>query len=111
MSSKIQEFLEWRKDNMKIKLELLSEALNTPIGKLRYNDITCTYEIYKDELFNWNQGEYGRWSNINMNIFEFVHLDLKYWSKRNNILNNIDWSEGPDQIISACETLFENLRK
>ena len=62
-----------------ISKELLSVVLGIPLSHIRYNDTTNLYEIFKEDLFNWSDGSYGRWSNLEVNIYEFAHK-CKEWA-------------------------------
>ena len=62
-----------------ISKELLSEVLGIPLQHIRYNDTTNLYETFKEDLFNWSDGSYGRWSNLEVNIYEFAHK-CKEWA-------------------------------
>ena len=62
-----------------ISKELLSAVLGIPLSHIRYNDTTNLYEIFKEDLFNWSDGSYGRWSNLEVNIYEFAHK-CKEWA-------------------------------
>ena len=62
-----------------ISKELLSVVLGIPLLHIRYNDTTNLYEIFKEDLFNWSDGSYGRWSNLEVNIYEFAHK-CKEWA-------------------------------
>ena len=65
-----------------ISKELLSEVLGIPLQHIRYNDTTNLYEIFKEDLFNWSDGSYGRWSNLEVNIYELAHK-CKTWAHSN----------------------------
>ena len=62
-----------------ISKELLSIVLGIPLLHIRYNDTTNLYEIFKEDLFNWSAGSYGRWSNLEVNIYELAHK-CKEWA-------------------------------
>ena len=62
-----------------ISKELLSVVLGIPLPHIRYNDTTNLYEIFKEDLFNWSDGSYGRWSNLEVNIYELAH-ECKEWA-------------------------------
>lgn len=63
--------------------ELLSAVLGIPLSHIRYNDTTNLYEIFKEDLFNWSDGSYGRWSNLEVNIYELAHK-CKEWASINS---------------------------
>ena len=62
-----------------ISKELLSIVLGIPLSHIRYNDTINLYEIFKENLFNWSDGSYGRWSNLEVNIYELAHK-CKQWA-------------------------------
>ena len=62
-----------------ISKELLSVVLGIPSQHIRYNDTTNLYEIFKEDLFNWSDGSYGRWGNLEINIYELAHK-CKEWA-------------------------------
>ena len=62
-----------------ISKALLSEVLGIPLLHIRYNNTTNLYEIFKEDLFNWSDGSYGRWSNLEVNIYELAHK-CKAWA-------------------------------
>ena len=62
-----------------ISKELLSVVLGIPLAHIRYNDTTNLYKIFKEDLFNWSDGSYGRWSNLEVNIYELAHK-CKEWA-------------------------------
>ena len=62
-----------------ISKELLSVVLDIPLQHIRYNGTTNHYKIFKENLFNWNSGDYGRWSNLEINIYELAYK-CKEWS-------------------------------
>ena len=65
-----------------ISKELLSVVLGIPLAHIRYNDTTNLYKIFKEDLFNWSDGSYGRWSNLEVNIYELAHK-CKEWALDN----------------------------
>ena len=88
-----------------ISKELLSIVLDIPLLHIRYNDTTNLYKIFKEDLFNWSAGSYGRWSNLEVNIYELAHKNLKEWAKLKSVFDIIDWSEEPEQIFKKAEEL------
>ncbi len=62
-----------------ISKELLSVVLGIPLAHIRYNDTTNLYKIFKEYPFNWSDGSYGRWSNLEVNIYELAHK-CKEWA-------------------------------
>ena len=62
-----------------ISKELLSVVLDIPLQHIRYNGTTNHYKIFKENLFKWNSGDYGRWSNLEINIYELAHK-CKEWA-------------------------------
>ena len=62
-----------------ISKELLSAVLGISLQNIRYNDTTNLYKIFKEDLFNWGDGSYGRWSNLEVNIYELAHK-CKEWA-------------------------------
>ena len=65
-----------------ISKELLSVVLDIPLQHIRYNGTTNHYKIFKENLFKWNSGDYGRWSNLEINIYELAHK-CKVWAFHN----------------------------
>lgn len=66
-----------------ISKELLSVVLDIPLQHIRYNGTTNHYKIFKENLFNWNSGDYGRWSNLEINIYELAHK-CKEWALKHH---------------------------
>ena len=66
-----------------ISKELLSVVLGIPLAHIRYNDTTNLYKIFKEDLFNWSDGSYGRWSNLEVNIYELAHK-CKEWALKHH---------------------------
>ena len=40
-----------------------------------------------------------------VNIYEFVHLNLKQWARLKNVFSIIDWSGKPEEIFAKAEEL------
>ena len=113
-----------------ISKELLSVVLDIPLQHIRYNGTTNHYKIFKENLFNWNSGDYGRWSNLEINIYELAHkckewaLTKGYFIYSTNELSFIKtfsletietFSNGKDTeiecILKACEYILKELNE
>ena len=87
-----------------ISKELLIAVLGIPLSHIRYNDTTNLYEIFKEDLFNWSDGSYGRWSNLEVNIYEFAHKCKEWALSKGYIINSgattsNDWSSTIYKVI------------
>lgn len=60
-------------------------------------------------------GIIGIWTDMNtkpaeeINIYEFVHLNLKQWANFKNVFNIIDWSGEPEEIIAKAEEIMNEI--
>ena len=90
-----------------ISKELLSEVLDIPLQHIRYNGTTNHYKIFKENLFNWNSGDYGRWSNLEINIYELAHK-CKEWAckKGYSIISISDFDIRHDTIDNYDKYYF-----
>jgi hypothetical protein len=77
--------------DLKISKELLSEVLNLNITYIERCNNSIIYKV----------SVYDREEEVN--IYEFVYLNLKQWAKLNNVFDKIDWSEEPEQIFKKAE--------
>jgi hypothetical protein len=79
--------------DLKISKELLSEVLNLNITYIERCNNSIVYKV----------SVYDREEEVN--IYEFVYLNLKQWAKLKNVFDKIDWSEEPEQIFKKAEKL------
>ena len=60
-------------------------------------------------------GIIGIWTDMNtkpikeINIYEFIHLNLKQWANFKNVFNIIDWSGEPEEIIAKAEEIMNEI--
>ncbi len=85
--------------DLKISTELISSVLVKETRHLTYDTI-----YVKDNFIIFSyEGEY----QFEVNIYEFVYLNLKQWANFKNVFNIIDWSGEPKEIIAKAE---ENIK-
>lgn len=65
-------------------LELISAVEDIPLEELRINDFTKCLERYNVRAFNWSEGCYGRWDNLNL-IPEVFASKCKKWALKHII--------------------------
>ena len=65
---------------MKIELKLISIIYNIPLQNITYIDKDDRYDIWSDSLFNWSDGGYGRYTNLNL-VPEIFANKCKIWAK------------------------------
>ena len=88
--------------DLKISKELLSEVLNYEVDVfLGINKNEIDYTCCRDE----NEG----YIDISINLYEFVHLNLKQWANFKNVFNIIDWSGEPEEIIVKAEEIMNEI--
>ena len=88
--------------DLKISKELLSEVLNYEVDVfLGINKNEIDYTCCRDE----NEG----YIDISINLYEFVHLNLKQWANFKNVFNIIDWSGEPEEIIAKAEEIMNEI--
>ena len=82
-----------------VSKELMSEVLNYEVDTfLGLNKNEIDYTCCRDE----NEG----YIDISINLYEFVHLNLKQWANFKNVFNIIDWSGEPEEILAKAEELM-----
>lgn len=94
-------------------IELLSNILNinknlvqmNPIFEKHYNSIGYLY----GSCLQPSSPIEVRQQHKRINIYEFVHLNLKQWAKFNNVFNIIDWSGEPEEIIAKAEEIMNEI--
>ena len=64
-----------------------------------------------DAVYNCDiskDGDMLRYYN-RINIYEFVHMNLKQWANFKNVFNIIDWSGEPEEILAKAEELMNEI--
>ena len=79
--------------NLEVSKELLSEVLNLNITYIEHFNNSIVYKV----------SVYDREEEVN--IYEFVYMNLKQWAKLKNVFDKIDWSEETEQIFKRAEEL------
>ena len=88
--------------DLKISKELLSEVLKYEVDVfLGINKNEIDYTCCRDE----SEG----YVDISINLYEFVHLNLKQWANFKNVFNIIDWSGEPEEIIAKAEEIMNEI--
>lgn len=90
-----------------ISKELLSVVLDIPLQHIRYNGTTNHYKIFKENLFKWNSGDYGRWSNLEINIYELAHK-CKVWALSKGYIINSGATTSNDWSSTIYKVIKEN---
>ncbi len=97
-----------------ISKELISEVLD-----IKLEDIV-SFKMFMNELFYYRellpradcQGNISKHRDSiqqSINIYEFVHLNLKQWANFKNVFNIIDWSGEPEEIIAKAEEIMNEI--
>lgn len=87
---------------LKISKELIRKVLEKETENLSddfISDIIDNYIIFADD------GE----CMFEVNIYEFVHLNLKQWANFKNVFNIIDWSGETEEIIAKAEEIMNEI--
>lgn len=90
-----------------VSKELLSEVLDISLQNIRYSNATNFYEVFREDLFNWSNGGYGRWSNLEVNTYELAHK-CKEWAKVQQypigslVGSQCNIASFPESISGAC---------
>ena len=91
-----------------INLEILTNILNynkyKGKGDLR---VTSSGRVNNNLVFTYLEMTYKKHNEIN--IYEFVYLYLKSYSDSLGVLNKLNWSNNPKQIIKGFEVLVHEL--
>ena len=88
--------------DLKISKELIENVLNYEVDAfLGINKNEIDYTCCRDE----NEG----YIDISINLYEFVHLNLKQWANFKNVFNIIDWSGEPEEIIAKAEEIMNEI--
>ena len=95
--------------DLEISKELLIEVLGS-----EYNQRLVDWFQIEDDNFlrtYYDCGSYddkGRPTGLGLeiNIYEFIHLNLKQWANFKNVFNMIDWSGEPEEIFAKAEELM-----
>ena len=83
---------------IKLSKELIKNVLVEETKNLSED---FTFNIKDSYILFIDDGE----SQFEVNIYEFVHLNLKQWANLKNVFNIIDWSGEPEEIFAKAEEL------
>ena len=86
-----------------ISKELLSEVLKEDLHRISRIDQVANCIHYK--IYN----NFFEDTCYAVNIYEFVHLNLKQWANFKNVFNIIDWSGEPEEIIAKAEEIMNEI--
>ena len=87
--------------DLKISTELISSVLVKETRHLTYDTIYVEDNFI---IFSY-EGEY----QFEVNIYEFIHLNLKQWANFKNVFNIIDWSGEPEEIIAKAVEIMNEI--
>ena len=91
-----------------INLEVLTNTLN--YNKYKGKDrlrVTSSGRVHNNLVFTYLEMNDKKYNEIN--IYEFVYLYLKSYSDSLGLLNKLNWSNNPKQIIKRFEVLVQEL--
>lgn len=97
---------------MEVSKELIKAVLNENITEYEYiNHADVVISIHQNNLIAiLDNSRYTSQCSIrkelfSINIYEFMHKNLKEWAKSHNFYDKIDWSDGHQGILTKAEEL------
>jgi len=70
-------------------------------------DVNIHTDLYYDGNVLVIHNQYQE--EINVNIYELMHMNLKEWAKINKVFDKIDWSVEPEDIILKANEIYDEL--
>lgn len=49
--------------------------------------------------------------DMEVNLYQLIHNNLKEWAKSNNVLDRIDWSDNTDNILLTAGELLNEINR